>query len=65
MSPSSSHTSDLRHAAALSCPPKDATRTPEERFEHWLDRELEKLELRFHSFTTRDSLKRSLRANRR
>ena len=65
MSPSSSHTSDLRHAAALGCPSKGVTRTPEEKFEHWLDRELEKLEQRFNSFTTRDSLKRSLRANRR
>ena len=61
MSPSSSHTSDLRHAAA----PKGVTRTPEEKFEHWLDRELEKLEQRFNSFTTRDSLKKSLRASRR
>ncbi len=30
-------------------------------FSHWLDQELEKLEIQFRGFTTRDSLIKSLR----
>lgn len=65
MSQSTSHTSDPRYLETRRCPSDDVTHTPEEDFAHWLEGELEKLELRFQSFTTRDSLKRSLRANRR
>ncbi len=66
MSPSARyHTSDSKHPTAVNRASNDVTLPPEEVFSLWLEKELEKLEQRFQSFTTRDSLKRSLRANRR
>jgi hypothetical protein len=65
MSPSSFQTAARRQSAADRYPLVHCGISAEAQFGLWLERELEKLEERFRDFTTPDSLKRCLRADRK